>query len=992
MSEFSFSAFANYKTEEVNIQSSDVPSVKIPSQQASWPTRQCFAAGKNGTPIGVVEKIFSDGAWLEPKMYMVRNDKKDFSSRTICQDKYTREWQVKERNDREIIVGVFDLDTPLFVNPRGPTTFEAFCVEMIYMGKRHPITLTEKEYKKRDVLPHLSFFRRNPDCPDKYLVAAFFLAVQGLTEVKFLVTPERAGWYKYDSGDLIFASRESILRPCLTQCYPEDIRKRKLVITERPIVDIAKDYSKALPKDWKFKLLVALRIASILLYFFAEKGIKPDQLFVVEPASSSAAKTVISLLKTENYESQVTLNLKSASTNEVKKYIQKTNDGMNVLSDTASLEDWKKHDANVQVLVDDLHGTDGIEGNSRHLTAIVSENPSNIKNTVPAFFISLTQHTCVGVDFEMLQRISGEFDSAIIEAIVNDPVNMIALIDKAIAWANTEACTVRSSENINTIKLIRGGLYIMETYDLVSPEEEKEIYKMLKSNHQIDKDTATAVINDFGAALNATLFREIPVVSQYGSPYYAPGKIMAFETHGYINMESEVLDRLLLKTKTTHNQHKVLSACAEGKLIRSNNGFKRRLEVEVAPGEKKTFNIYSFSTALLNSQNRERLAELKNANILLDHSELSPLNVIPMVTDKSGRKIIGQSRNSDDNGHQCVIGNSHSGKSRYLIEHAISTAKQGNQVVIFDHSGSFTEHELRKHLPAVAIEKYISIHFIPKQGLPVDIENTDNCETLPEKKQYLKGILAAGARELSDKQQSVLLKRIGEMLKDKKGMLCINEILDYLDEKDDVQKPIREKLEGVFEGLEGLPKSNQSWAEYLVSQKKIVVISSGKDSVSKGANIIDMMLASFYSWKQCAPDTPITVVIDECQDLNLDTDGPVDIMIRKGAKQGIRMIVALHEFSAAKDKIGKIIGNCGTFLLFHPKADNLKEISKITGVAVETLASLELGQCVVCGLLYNKEVGKNKQTTVIGWTFINPAPKAVMTDETPLRIKRFKFR
>lgn len=989
--DFAFKAFSNYKSEEVTSQSVDVPSLEIPSQQASRPTSHYVVAEKNGTPIRAFDKVPSVGAWLNKQIKLQYDSKKDFSPKRIIEGSDSVMWQVKERNGRLVDVAIFKLQNRIDVNPRGPNDYDMIYDEVVYQGVAYPIAISKKEYDHRDVLSKLSFITENIDCPPSYLKAVFIHALQNQTDVKSLVTPKRSGWYEYDNGGLIFGSSSSVYKPCLKECYAKDLQERKLVPTDRAIVDIAKDYSKALPKFWHYKLLIALRIASLLLYFFEKAGIKPDQLFVIEPTSPSAAKTAISLLKNKNYESLVTLNLKSASKAEVKEYVKNINDGVAVFWDDACIEDWKKHDGNVQLTVDDLQGTDGIEENSRHLTAIVSENPCNIKSNCPAFYISLTQYACIGIEHEKLQRLSGEFDSAIVQAIVNDPVNMIDLIDKAIAWANVEAHTVRNSENINTIKLIRGGLYLMENYNMVSPDEKKEIYKALKSNNEIDRDSTTAIINDFGAALNATLFTEIPVVSQYGSPYYVPGKMMAFEADGYINMESDVLDRLLMKTKTTHKPLKVLSACAEGKLLRSNNGFKRRLEVEVAPGETKTVNIYSFSTALLNSQNKEKLAELKNANIMLDPTELSPLNVIPMITNKSGTKIIGQSRNSDDNGNQCVCGDSRSGKSRYLVEQAVNTAKHGDQVVIFDHSGSFTEHELRNHLSEETIEKYISIHVIPKQGIPVNIANTGNCDTLPEKKQYLKGILAAAARELRDKHGKVLLKRIGEMLKDKNGMVCISDILDYLDENDDVQMAIREKLEGVFESLEGLPKSNQTWAEFLASQKKIVVISTGKDSVSKGAHIVDMLLASFYSWKQCVPDNSIAVVLDECQDLNLDTDGPVDIMVRKGAKQGIRVLLASQEFSASKDRLGKIIGNCGTFVFFRPKTDNLADIAKLTGIDISTLSSLELGQCVVYGLLYDKTAGKNRQFTAVGWTYKNPAPKAVMADESYLKINRFKF-
>ena len=75
------------------------------------------------------------------------------------------------------------------------------------------------------------------------------------------------------------------------------------------------------------------------------------------------------------------------------------------------------------------------------------------------------------------------------------------------------------------------------------------------------------------------------------------------------------------------------------------------------------------------------------------------------------------------------------------------------------------------------------------------------------------------------------------------------------------------------------------------------------------------------------------------------------------------MLLASQEFSTVKDKLGRIIGNCGTLVFFKPKDNNLAEISKLTGIDKSVLAKLEQGQCVVYGLLYNI------QATIIGWTY-----------------------
>ena len=130
-----------------------------------------------------------------------------------------------------------------------------------------------------------------------------------------------------------------------------------------------------------------------------------------------------------------------------------------------------------------------------------------------------------------------------------------------------------------------------------------------------------------------------------------------------------------------------------------------------------------------------------------------------------------------------------------------------------------------------------------------------------------------------------------------------------------------------------------------------------------------MLLSSVYSYQQYHADKHITLVLDECEDLYLVKDAPIDIILRKGGKAGIRMLLASQEFSADKDRLGKIIGNCGTLVFFCPKTNSLSDIAKLTGIDKAVLASLEQGQCVVYGLLYDKTAESNKLTTIIGWTY-----------------------
>ncbi len=97
----------------------------------------------------------------------------------------------------------------------------------------------------------------------------------------------------------------------------------------------------------------------------------------------------------------------------------------------------------------------------------------------------------------------------------------------------------------------------------------------------------------------------------------------------------------------------------------------------------------------------------------------------------------------------------------------------------------------------------------------------------------------------------------------------------YLDE---AHQKLRCKLQAVHDELEDTPQNKNSWGEFLKEQgKPIVVISTGADSVGKGSEIIDIMLESLYTYKQCHPCEKYSVIIDEAQDLYLHEKGIVNV-------------------------------------------------------------------------------------------------------------------
>lgn len=219
-------------------------------------------------------------------------------------------------------------------------------------------------------------------------------------------------------------------------------------------------------------------------------------------------------------------------------------------------------------------------------------------------------------------------------------------------------------------------------------------------------------------------------------------------------------------------------------------------------------------------------------------------------------------------------------------------------------------------------------------------------------------------------QRKTLKKKLSAIARaiDAGTIHSLPETLKFFNDDVPEEAIIKDRLEEVFCELEGLNTYEQNWGEFIDSQKGIIVISSSSDGIRKSSPLVDMLLASLYEYKQHDRVPRYTVVLDEIEDLCLDKDGPISTILRKGAKHHLSMMLASQEYSVEKDKLGKLISNCATHVIFRPKEANIKDIAKHIGVDASTLANLEQGQCIVYGLLYSKKTEQNKCFAIVGWT------------------------
>ena len=913
---------------------------------------------------------FGPNLWIEPRSLVVnlpREPEKHFEAKRLF--KLASGYFMRERDGREVYTGLGEQNEKFFVNQQRDGTFAAYFCQQRYGDQKetHAVAVPFKDFLRRNAFTHLMDYPKNDDCPDSYVNAAFFDAVQKGDPPKILMLPKCSGWQIVD-GKYFFMSNESVI-DVLEPYYPPDVLRRKLIQTDMSLVETAKALAAVLPADWRYKFLLVVSTMSLLLLLFAEKGMQPDQMYFVEPGNDQNALAATALLSTWDYQSTATQSLLKCRT-DLQHELDQMHDGTVVFRDSSLLEAKKQRMNGLDVVVQDLRRGLGVDDVSRHIIAVISDNIGFYPSEIPAFYLSLSG--CPRVeDVGGLQKAVGCFHTALIRLISNSSSER-NLFTEAFDRIVPEPDIIRNADCRMSKTMLRTTMKILLEYGLLSSSEAVSIGNYLKRDTHAAADSGLSIVNEFRETLSAAILdRRIKVFKQQGPPYFNSSPFSAFADRDYINFTEPSFDWLIAPMRTTKRRNNVLSALKACGMLHCSNFFKRLVDVEVASETIKALNVYSVSKSVLSPKARAKIDRLSQADYLFSTQDF-PAGFVPILSvagNMAAGRVITEA--TDEAESIFMSGQTRSGKTCSAVQQAIIRAELDNTVILIDQTGGFRMDELKKHLPGELIDKYFSFWSISTDGVPVDLLSLEKCDTLPDKKNRLLSILSVAARVTGQVQERVLRRRLSPIVKAVEAGQVRNlpETLRFFDENDPDQAEIRGRLEGVLDDLERLPTHYRNWDDFMRTQSKIAVITLPEEGVRNSKALVDMLLASLFSFKQHYRTGRCTVILDELEDLCLDREGPISLILRKGGKFGLSMILATQEFSTEKDNLGRLIGNCGLKVFFRPKDANLREISKYTGVSSQQLAALQQGECVVTGGFYSKMSGRNKQTTLRGKTY-----------------------
>ena len=318
--------------------------------------------------------------------------------------------------------------------------------------------------------------------------------------------------------------------------------------------------------------------------------------------------------------------------------------------------------------------------------------------------------------------------------------------------------------------------------------------------------------------------------------------------------------------------------------------------------------------------------------------------------------------NQSYNQHMLVTGATGTGKTNFIK--VLASQNTDRNVIILDYSSSFSQFENAE-----------VIHILQTTEIQTFLDDL-SMDTIP--------IIAdaiQGAWRLGQAQQSAVVTALHLMNDSSNAELdsivsnAHNDIFySYIGHENNLIKKDWALLALILNTNCG-PKGQQVAIRMLsivtaLSSNKVTAKSTDTEPItiihfSIKYSGLNSKLVELYLWKfwlkQIDLQTPTTLILDECQDLEWKKGTIADRLLTEGRKFGIGIILSTQFLAAnfPKRTINDFLQS-GLRVIFAPSQGEVREIAQSLNAGnykpwISNLKRLRVGECVVSGMLYRKE-------------------------------------
>ena len=316
------------------------------------------------------------------------------------------------------------------------------------------------------------------------------------------------------------------------------------------------------------------------------------------------------------------------------------------------------------------------------------------------------------------------------------------------------------------------------------------------------------------------------------------------------------------------------------------------------------------------------------------------------------------------NRHLLITGTSGQGKTYSIQTMLKELAEAGVSSAIFDYTEGFRKEQLEPEFRESLNDKIIE-HVVYFEGIPIDPFRRQEIEISghkgPEKISDVAQRLAAIFTHVygfGPQQFSAIYEACQSGLEKYGDSMSFSRFKEMLEaSKNSSAKTVLSKMGPFFGSVEFRPEQSFDWNSVTQSNGTVTIFQLTSYVREIQVIITELMLwdAWHYFKKYGNKDTPFVVVLDEAQNLSMDSNSPAEVILREGRKFGWSAWFATQSLKPLNDAEIVNLHQAPFALYFRPTDDEIVKIAKQIDPAgggsewINPLKSLRKGQCIVVG-------------------------------------------
>ena len=849
-------------------------------------------------------------------------------------------------------------------------------LEYVVKNTTYREIMTAEDFKAERYRRYLKEIERKPRCTgSQFDSLCSFVFHQ--SEENELILYSRPGFHDCGVGVVYASNPESNYIP--REMLSKGVTLCRLVPLNDTPESVIANVKSILEAHKNLRFMGAYRFGSKLLYFLEEAELNVEQIAIIKPSSKCSEAFLTAFMATRDITPEDPVPSLESGEGAILRENGYIWDGIALYADRAFCDEEKKVSAGLKSIV--RRNTNGKKG--RNLAAVIADKADMIAaKTIPNdFFVINTDGIKATVAADWVKYVFGEFETLMVSTITSRDADVKAFFREQVPIFRSKLANVCQGNALDTLVM----LYVDEAFfrrfmniSLLNDEDLNTAPSLLVCNIEKLLSLDEAIVHDFASILSERIRSAVYEVLQKRNNmrFDDDGKSILMDGDRLF-ISARILRDIIVSMKGIRQIEALIKALIRLGYLEGTDNNTNPVVLHNSKGEYQRLYLYNISLELLDADVVYRLQNPDMDAFVLEKSEIPQDDFLTILSDGhghfAGKKICYK---DEENGHFYITGQSGAGKTYLLCQLLAKCFKLGHRVVVFDSSDSFTYEALCRNLPKSFVDKYITIHDIDRNGIPIDPFRIDNKAGLNSLKKQLLSILQAGIRELSVPQSNALRSILSTVISEcgNDSSINYNRILEILkcggnSSEEMTYDSLLNRIEPLFEDIDECGMAEQSWNDFFRDSNSIVVIRTDSVSTESGNQLTDMLLATLYNYQHDNPQVALDVFIDELQNQNFSATSPIRKVMKEGRKSHMSFFGSTQDYYPRNTELGSVMGKAGTQIFIKPTSDSeslvLAELRYKKSESYR-FDDMERGDVIVKAALFNRKCGRNQQTKLSG--------------------------